>query len=59
MSAPWSAGGCGRGTSPAALLLLLSYATVGWGRKTLKLRMLFVLPDVAVKDLKELIDRFG
>ena len=61
MSAPWSLGVvrcCG--TRRAALLLLpLSYAPVGWGSKTLKLRMLFVLLDVAVKDLKELIDRFG
>ena len=60
MRAPWSLGGVRRGTGPAAQLLLpLSYATVGWGSKTLKLRMLFVLLDVAVKDLKELIDRFG
>ena len=59
MSAPWSLAGERRGTGPAAQLLLpLSYATVGWGSKTLKLRMLFVLPDVAVKDLKELIGRF-
>jgi len=59
MSAPWSLGGERRGTGPAAQLLLpLFYAPVGWGSKTLKLRMLFVLPDVAVKDLKELIDRF-
>lgn len=59
MSAPWSLGGERRGTGPAAQLLLpLSYATVGWGSKTLKLWMLFVLPDFAVKDLKELIDRF-
>ena len=42
----------------ALLLLPLSYAPVWWGSKTLKLRMLFVLPDVTVKDLKELIDRF-
>ena len=41
------------------LLLPLSYAPVGWGSETLKLRMLFVLPDFAVKGLKELIDRFG
>ena len=60
MSAPWSLGGVRRGTGPAAqLLLLLSYATVGWGTKTLRLWMLFVLPDITVKDLKELIDRFG
>ena len=59
MSAPWSLGGERRGTGPAAQLLLpLSYAPVGWGSKTLKLWMLFVLPDVTVKDLKELIDRF-
>ena len=59
MSTPWSLGGEHRGTGPAAQLLLpLSYATVGWGSKTLKLWMLFVLPDFAVKDLKELIDRF-
>ena len=32
MSAPWSLGGVRRGTGPAALLLLLSYAPVGWGR---------------------------
>lgn len=32
MRAPWSLGGERRGTSPAALLLLLSYAPVGWGR---------------------------
>ena len=44
---------------PAALLLLpLSYVPVGWGSKTLKLWMLFVLPDVTFKDLKELIGRF-
>lgn len=48
----------GRGLS-GAMLLALSYAPVGWGSETLKLRMLFVLPDFAVKDLKELIDRFG
>ena len=59
MSAPWSLGGERRGMRPAAQLLLpLSYAPVGWGSKTLKLWMLFVLPDFAVKDLKELIDRF-
>ena len=59
MSAPWSLGGERRGTGPAAQLLLpLSYATVGWGSKTLKLWMLFVLPDVTVQDLKELIGRF-
>jgi len=47
------------GTRSAALLLLpLSYAPVGWGSKTLKLRMLFVLPDFAVSNLKGLIDRF-
>jgi len=59
MSAPWSLGGVRRGTGPAAQLLLpLSYAPVGWGSKTLKLWMLFVLPDVAVKNLKGLVDRF-
>ena len=59
MSAPWSLGGVHRGTGPVAQLLLpLSYATVGWGSKTLKLWMLFVLPDVTVQDLKELIGRF-
>ena len=59
MRAPWSLGGERRGTGPAAQLLLpLSYATVGWGSKTLKLWMLFVLPDVTVQDLKELIGRF-
>ena len=56
MSAPWSLAGERRGTGPAAQLLLpLSYAPVGRGSKTLKLWMLFVLPDVAVKDLKELM----
>ena len=35
MSAPWSLDGVRHGTSPAALLLLLlSYAPVGWGRGT-------------------------
>ena len=47
----------GRGLS-GAMILALSYAPVGWGSKTLKLWILFVLPDVAVKDLKELVDRF-